>query len=224
MLGRLAGSGKLLSLKGRLFHPRAADEIAAAIRAQVDAYHGAHPWRRGIPKEDLKTKAFGSGDNRLYAHVVEELVRIRTVEPSGEFVRRPGFQPTLSSAETRVRDQIAAALREGRFAPPGREEIVKTVSDTAAFDRMFQVLADEGIAVEVAPGIFFHRDVLEEIKSVVAAEVERHGQITVAALRDRLQTSRKFALTVLEYFDTIRVTRRVGDARVLAMRTRSADT
>ncbi|KRT75738.1 MAG: selenocysteine-specific translation elongation factor, selenocysteine-specific elongation factor, partial [Armatimonadetes bacterium CSP1-3] len=50
----------------------------------------------------------------------------------------------------------------------------------------------------------------------VAAQIEASGEITVAQLRDTLGTSRKFALALLEYFDGIRLTRRVGDRRVLA--------
>ena len=218
VVARLTMAERLLSIRGRLFHARIADDLATAVEREVHAYHAAKPWRLGIARDELKTKVFGSGDNRLYAHVIEQLVNTGTIEETGEFVRRPGFAPAVSPEEARVRAQIVKALLEGRFAPPSREEMAKSANDSAAFDRMFQTLLDEGAVVEVAPGIYFHRDVLEEIRSIVASEVERHGSITVAALRDRLQTSRKFALTVLEYFDTIRVTRRVGDARVLAAR------
>jgi selenocysteine-specific elongation factor len=53
----------------------------------------------------------------------------------------------------------------------------------------------------------------------VVDEIKRHGNISVAALRDSLGTSRKYALTVLEYFDSVKLTRRIGDARVLVVRT-----
>jgi len=53
----------------------------------------------------------------------------------------------------------------------------------------------------------------------VVDEIRMHGNISVARLRDSLGTSRKYALTVLEYFDSIKLTRRIGDARVLAART-----
>jgi selenocysteine-specific elongation factor len=62
----------------------------------------------------------------------------------------------------------------------------------------------------------FHRDVVADVERRVRDHVARHGEITVAALRDLLGSSRKFTLVLLEYFDARRVTRRVGDKRVLA--------
>ena len=48
---------------------------------------------------------------------------------------------------------------------------------------------------------------------------ERHGAVTIAGLRDRLETSRKYAQALLEHFDSTGVTRRVGDEHVLRRRT-----
>src|SRR3989441_923013 len=209
-------------IRGHLFHRKTFDAVAGAIRREVDAFHNAQPWRVGIPKEDLKLKAFGSGDNRLYAHVLAEVVATGSVEETGEFVRRPGYAPVSSQQELTIREHIVHMLSEGRFAPPAREELAEGAGDGVAFDRMFRALRDEGTIIEIAPGIAFHRDVLEDIKAVVAAEIAAHGNITVAGLRDRLGTSRKYALTVLEYFDSIKVTRRIDDARVLIDRTVAA--
>ena len=218
----LTAAGQIAVIRGHLFHRKTFDAVAGAIRREVDAFHNAQPWRVGIPKEDLKLKAFGSGDNRLYAHVLAEVVATGSVEETGEFVRRPGYAPVSSQQELTIREHIVHMLSEGRFAPPAREELAEGAGDGVAFDRMFRALRDEGTIIEIAPGIAFHRDVLEDIKAVVAAEIAAHGNITVAGLRDRLGTSRKYALTVLEYFDSIKVTRRIGDTRVLIDRTVAA--
>ena len=171
-----------------------------------------------MPKEDLKTKAFGAGDNRLYAHLMAELVSSGRVEETGDFIRRSGFTPSIDPKAAGARERILQTLLQGRFAPPGLDEITKRAGDGAAFERIFRALRDEGLVVEVAGGVFFHRDVLEDIKRIVADEISKQGNITVASLRDRLGTSRKYALTVLEYFDTIKLTRRIGDTRVLINR------
>ena len=81
---------------------------------------------------------------------------------------------------------------------------------------MLQALLDDGLLVNVGAEIIFHREVLQEIETLVTAYVGEHGEITVAVLRDQLGTSRKYALAVLEHFDATHLTRRVGDKRVLA--------
>lgn len=217
-LPELVDRGQLLVIRGRLFHRRVTGSVADAILRTVEAYHASEPWRVGVPKEELKTKAFGAGDNRLYAHLMAELVATHKVEETGDFVRQPGFSPAIDPKSAGARERILQALLQGRFAPPGLDEITRRAGDGASFDRIFRALRDAGLVVEVAGGIFFHRDVLEEIKRIVADEVSSKGNITVASLRDRLGTSRKYALTVLEYFDSIKLTKRVGDARVLLRR------
>lgn len=212
----LAGlTDEILDIRGRLFHRTMVRSVADAIVREISAFHAAQAWRAGVPKEELKAKAFGPGDNRLYAHALADLVAVGTVEEAGDLVRRRGFVPAMDPQSAAIREAIIRALQQGRFAPPGRDELAKRVTDGAVFDRMFRALLDEGTVVEVAPGVCFHRDVLEEIKQTVAGEIEKQGNITVAALRDRLATSRKYALTVLEYFDSIKLTKRIGDARVL---------
>jgi len=218
-IAALTAAGQILQIRGGLFHRQTAEEVKERIQREVSAFHAAQPWRLGIPKEELKAKAFGSGDSRLYAHALAALVAAGIVQETGDFIRRPDHAPVLGPQDAQVRDHILRLLEEGKFSPPPREEIARGGGDDAAFDRMFRLLLDEGTIVEVAPGVIFHRGVLEEIKTILAEEIAANGSITVAGLRDRLRTSRKYALTVLEYFDTIKLTRRIGDARVLLDRT-----
>jgi selenocysteine-specific elongation factor len=222
-LPALGNRGQVLMIRGRLFHRHAADVIGEAVVREVEARHEAEPWRVGIPKEELKAKAFGTGDNHLYAHVMSELIAAGKVDETRDFVRRPGYTPPVDPKLAGARDRILRVLLEGRFAPPSVDEIAKAVDEGAAFDRLFRTLRDEGLVVEIGSGVFFHRDVLEEIKRVVVDEIRKQGNITVAALRDKLSTSRKYSLAVLEYLDSIKMTRRVGDARVLLARAAASE-
>ncbi len=217
-LHELIRNRRLLLERGRLYHRSVADELATAMLREVDAQHASAPWRVGIPREELKAKAFGTGDDRFYAHLLSELITSGKIEETRDFVRRPGFSPPVDAKATEMRARVVQILREGRFAPPAGDEIAKKVGSGSAFDRVFRALQDEGEVVEVGSGIYFHREALEEIKQTVVGEIRRHGNITVATLRDSLGTSRKYALTVLEYFDSVKLTRRIGDARVLAAR------
>jgi selenocysteine-specific elongation factor len=69
--------------------------------------------------------------------------------------------------------------------------------------------------VAVAPDLVYRRDTFDRIADQVRKLAAEHGSITVAQVRDALGTSRKYALAILEHLDERRVTRRVGDTRVL---------
>ena len=100
-------------------------------------------------------------------------------------------------------------LRSASFEPPLDSELGPgAAKDLAA-------LRGAGRAVRVARTMHFHPDALAEVQRRVVAAIERDGSLTLAGLRDELGTSRKFAQALLEHLDAARVTRRVGDERVL---------
>ncbi len=206
---------QVIQIRGRLFGREVAAQIRRAVLDTLQSYHRAAPWRIGMPRDDLKSRVFGAGDDRLYSRVLDALVEAGDVAVRGAFAHAGGFVPVRAPAEEAAGPAIEEAFRQGRYAPPARQDALAHVPDRAAADRMFQALLDEGVLVDVGSDVVFHRDVLVEIEAKVVAHIVAHGDITVAALRDELGSSRKYTLTVLEYFDARHLTRRIGDKRVL---------
>ena len=83
-----------------------------------------------------------------------------------------------------------------------------------------RLLLKRGSAVRLGEGLFGAREAADEILEEVKQACREGGELTLAAFRDRLGTTRKFAQAWLEYADAEDVTRRVGDARVLTRRYR----
>jgi selenocysteine-specific elongation factor len=212
----LLESRAVLHIRGRLFARSVAEDVREAILRTLRAHHAATPWRIGMPRDDLKSRAFGARDDRLYGEVFDALVADGRLAVRGGFASLAEWTPQRTPADAAAASTLEDLYRRGRFTPPGREDALAHLPDRASGDRMFQALLDEGTLVDAGGGIVFHRAALEEIESHVVTHIKEHGEITVASLRDQLGSSRKFALTVLEYFDTRRLTRRVGDKRILA--------
>jgi selenocysteine-specific elongation factor len=211
-----AATTQVIDLRGRVFAGEASRRVKDGILRGLAAYHEATPWRRGMPREELKTQVFDSGDDRLYGYTLDALAARGEIALEDGFARLAAFTPRRSPSELAARERLEQAFRRGRYAPPSREDALGAVADRSVAQRMLQGLLDEGTLVGVGDEIIFHREVLEEIRQRVLAHIATHGEITVAALRDDLGSSRKYALTVLEHFDAVRLTRRVGDKRVLA--------
>jgi selenocysteine-specific elongation factor len=212
----LIASGHVLSIRGRLFAAEAANSVREGVLRTLAAYHAGAAWRIGMPRDELKTEAFASGDDRLYSHIFDTLTEQGEIAVAGgTHVRVRSFVPVRSAADEAEAQALERAFREGRYAPPDRAEVLARAADRAAAERMAQALLDEGVLVEVGGGVVFHREVLVDVETRVREHLARHGEITVATLRDLLGSSRKFTLVLLEYFDARRVTRRVGDKRVL---------
>ena len=69
--------------------------------------------------------------------------------------------------------------------------------------------------VKVADNVVFTAEAYDKMSQAIIEHIKAHKQITVAEVRDVLQTSRKYALALMEYLDSQKITRRVGDGRVL---------
>ena len=127
-----------------------------------------------------------------------------------------GDSPVPEAAATPLSDTalaLEARLREAWFEPPIESEL-----DPGQAAEL-PALRQAGRAVRVGRALHYHPDAVAEIERRVVAAIEREGSITLAGLRDELQTSRKFAQALLEHFDAAKLTRRLpSDERVLRAR------
>jgi selenocysteine-specific elongation factor len=69
--------------------------------------------------------------------------------------------------------------------------------------------------VEVAPDLVYDRQTLDALLDRIRGAIQREGPLTVARIRDVLGASRKYVLALVGYTDEHKITRRVGDERVL---------
>jgi selenocysteine-specific elongation factor len=133
-------------------------------------------------------------------------------EPEPETVAAPppvtNGAPALTPAALALEERLRAAGHE----PPSEADLGDAAAELAA-------LRDAGRAVRVGRAMYAHPDAIAGVRDRVVAIVETEGAITLARLRDELQTSRKFAQALLEHLDAARVTRRLpDDSRVLRRR------
>lgn len=192
-----------------LYDSAAWDAIATRAAHELKTYHGAHPLRPGMAREELRSRLGVSPPS--FPAVVEGLVEEgRLVERNGSLAL-PGHRVDLEVAGGAAA-QLVDLLRKGRFAPPSLAEAMQR---TGAGPEMVRALAAGGSIVRVSEDVAFSKEAYEEAVAMVKEIVETAGSITVAQLRDHMAASRRPVLALLEHLDAQRVTRRVGDARVL---------
>ena len=124
-------------------------------------------------------------------------------EPAAPPVAAPPAGPApLTPAARALEERLRAA---GHEPPPDSELPADELAALRAHDRI----------TRLGRGMHIHRDALNDVAARVTTLIERDGPLTLAALRDELQTSRRYAQALLEALDAERVTLRVGDERVL---------
>jgi selenocysteine-specific elongation factor len=158
-------------------------------------------------------------DPRAHRHgprpdLVARLERLRRGEPEPEPVAATDTEAAAPPSERAPALSAAALALEARLRAAGHEP--PNEADLGADAAEIGALREAGRAVRVGRAMYAHPDAIADVRDRVVAIVEAEGDITLARLRDELQTSRKFAQALLEHLDAARVTlRRPDDSRVL---------
>lgn len=189
-------------LRGLLVSRTRLEELKEKVRAIVSEYHARHPLERGLPKEharaatDLGPDAFDS-----------LLALIDDVVEDGPIVRLASFSVSLAPEQERTRAELVDKIDAAGFTPPLAHEL-------GVDEGLLRALVDGSELVRIGD-FYLTAGRAAEARSVVRSKIEEAGPLTVAAIRDLLGTSRKYAVPLCEWLDATGATRRQGDLRVL---------
>ena len=192
-----------------LYADEAWKAIAERAKRELDAYHAAHPLRAGMAREELRNRL--GVQSASFAAVLQGLVEDGVVEDRNGAIASPGHRVTLEADSGPAADLVGLLGRQP-FAPPSLPEAMEK---TGAGSELVRLLGQRGDIVRVSDDIAFTKDAYEDAVALVRQLISDTGSVTVAQLRDRMGASRRPVLALLEHLDSERVTRRVGDARVL---------
>ncbi len=187
-----------------------------SLHAALATFHAANPAADGAPPDALRRAVEPRLSAYLFTAALGELARQNVIAVAGGLVRLPGHATRLSPAQEARWQKIRPLLSDGdRFQPPRLVDIAKKIGVTDGDTRKFmKQLATLGLVDEVAPDHFFLHGAVAEAAAVVASLGQSpDGQFAATQLRDRLDTGRKAAIELLEYFDRRGVTVRRGDLR-----------
>jgi selenocysteine-specific elongation factor len=183
--------------------------ISDRATRELEAYHGEYPLRPGMAREELRSRLGVPPSS--FPSVVQGLVQDGLVEERQGSVALPRHRVELHALDGTATALLELLARQP-FAPPS---LTEAMSQTGASEEMVRALAQSGGIVRVSDDVAFAKDAYDAAVEMVKDIVLSSGSITVAQLRDRMGASRRPVLAFLEYLDAQRVTRRVGDSRVL---------
>ena len=214
VLAQLAQSGRLVPLGplGELWITAAGwHSLKGRIEALLSDFHVKNPLRAGMQLEELRTRLGLTAE--VFSRVLARAAAEGWAAAAGEVAHLPQHEVSFDRHTRAAVDDLLARFRADPYAPPAEHEAREAVGKAAV-----AALVARGELVAVGGDVLFTADTFEVLKAGVLEHIAAHGQVTVADVRDRFGTSRKYALALLEYLDKVRVTRRVGDARVAVRR------
>jgi selenocysteine-specific elongation factor len=195
-------------------HGPAWELLKAQVVPTVEEFHRKNPLAVGIGKDELRVQT-DAGDEAFDA-IADILQREKKIEITGDLVRLPGRTVVMKDEEAESRNLIEHAFALAGLKVPALKDVLAGLKiDKARAQKIVTLLLREKSLIKVSDDLVFHRDALEELRRKLAAEKLKSPKIDVARFKDLAGVSRKYAIPLLEYLDRERVTKRVGDERII---------
>jgi selenocysteine-specific elongation factor len=189
---------------------------AAGLRIALEKFHQANPLSPGIPKQDLRGRA-GKTSPEIFAAALEDLAKAGIVTVSGDLVQRAGREIALSTEEAKAKELIEKEFeRAGLSVPSFAAVLEKLPVESKRAQKILQMLLREKVLIKVTDELIFHRAAVAQLRELLAKyRKERGNKLPIPVFKELTGVTRKYAIPLLEYLDRERVTRRVGDERVI---------
>ena len=192
----------------------------AALREHIVAglaeFHRAQPQATGQDIETLRQTLAPRLASDAFQSLLRELADARRVEVGGSTARLPGHNLTANATDEKLWQTLRPVLEAGGFAPPVIRDLAAQLKLKEALVRDFlHRKAKSGEVMKVAADRFYPRATLAALAALAQATAQSSpdGLFTAAQYRDATGTGRSLAIEILEFFDTLGVTQRIGDAR-----------
>jgi len=201
-----------LEEKDYFYHREKYEEMCLRTKEILEDFHRKNPLKEGISKEELKNKLFGDIKSKLCDFIFELMEKEEIIKIKNQLVALKDFKVVLNEEQEKLKERIIKIYRDSKFEPPKLSEL----EGYPEIIPMVEYLVNIGELVKLDEEIFLSKDNYEEAQNVLINYLKENKEITLAVYRDLLNTSRKYAMAILEYFDSIKLTKRIGDVRVLA--------
>jgi selenocysteine-specific elongation factor len=215
---RLQSGGRVQLADDRLVSTTVLQDRAARLLALVADFHRTQPLADGIPREEARERLFARAHPHVFERVLQDLARANQLVVRDRLAA-PGHRLELTPEEMRTRAALEVAYKTSGLKPPDAGSLaVEKQLTPALIDKMTSLLLRQKVLARVDT-LVFHVDALQHLKADIqalkATAPGGRATVDVTMFKDRYGVTRKFAIPLLEWLDRERVTRRVGDTRVV---------
>ena len=219
LLAELSASGAARSLPAAgWIHAEVLASALADVEDALAEWFGEHAHRQVVDVRDLR-RATGFEPEFLDALLTELSRQKKLVVEAGGHVRPVGRDAQVDEKTGRLLSDLRAALAAARFQPPEPDALAQELGAKPADVRAaLELLVDRGEVRAVSRDLVLEKSAYEEARQAIVENCTRNGSLDIPSLRDRLKTTRKFLIPLLEHFDAQGLTLRQGGNRVLKRR------
>jgi selenocysteine-specific elongation factor len=213
ILAGLVKSGIAASIGERFAHIDSVTSAKCKLLEKISEYHAQNPATGGCdPAVLAKIAEIGN----IFDYCLTDLLaQGQIIKISGKIALKTHSR-TVCEKDRIAMEQIEGALLKNLFSPPGKSELMECAGlSEKDLVRIMKMLIDNDAAVAVESEMWFHRTAIEQAAKTLKEYIQREGKLESVKFKYIINTTRKHAIPLLDYFDRISLTRRSGYTRYL---------
>ncbi|MGH9338470.1 MAG: selenocysteine-specific translation elongation factor [Acidobacteriota bacterium] len=194
----------------------ALDRLKQSLISFVEEFHTRNPLSAGVPREELKKRFLPQAGNAYFQFILQQMESERKIRLSASLAALHSRTLALTPEQQKIRGWIFKALEENPFSPPSLDELARKLPCPAeTLGAVYYFLLQQGELIKVSEEIVIPAGQIGALKEQLSRRFSKGESFSVAEFKDHFKVSRKYAIPFLEFLDRQRITRRLGDRRVL---------
>lgn len=217
ILEELQSEGTVISYNtGQFVYGETFRKLKEAAAKAISSYHQQYPLKAGLSKVELRSKLKMKINDKVFDSFITCLTESKEIIQEKEVLRLKDHVISLTPDQKSIQDRIESTYLSSGLSVPFFKDVVSSLpkGDIAAH-RILEHMVESGILIRVKEDLYFHKDIIDKLKADITAFLKEKGEINPSQFKELTHTSRKYAIPLLEYLDSIRLTIRVGDKRML---------
>ncbi len=197
-----------------LWHKGFEREIEEGIEKYLFDFHEKNKYQKGAKKSEIKSKFLPAIKQNVFDLAIMSFGQKGMLKMDGEFVSLSYFSIQHDEAYEKIALAADKILEEAKFEFLKQDELIQRLNLQKS-EEIISLLIDEKKLVKIGELGITKIEIYDEAKNILVNFITKNQKITAAEYRDFLNSNRKVAIGLLEHFDIMKVTKRVGNDRVL---------
>lgn len=207
----LSSEAKVVTVGNFAMHIQNFETLAESGENILRQYHQQNPLKQGMSREEFKSKLNLKFKPKEYDVFLEQLMKIKEINLKQSIIKLSDFEIVYTPEKQKLKDEILKKLREEGMTP----SLVKDYIDTKEKEEVIEGLVEEQLIVKVSEDLIYDKKVIDKFQEEIKEMIQTNKGMSMNDFRDRYGLSRKFTIALLDHFDRVKLTRRVGEKRLL---------
>ncbi|MDO5062768.1 MAG: selenocysteine-specific translation elongation factor [Peptostreptococcaceae bacterium] len=210
LTSELVADQKIIAIGNFFIHKNVLSDLFDKSETLLGNYHKQNPLKKGMSREEFRSKMQLNLKPKDYDVFLEYLTGEKNILANKTLIKQADFEITYTPEQQKIKDDILSRLKREALTP----SLVKDYIDTPQKQAVMDGLIEEEQVTKVSEELIYDKETVRMLEEEVRSILQEKKELQMADIRDKYELSRKFAIALLEYFDRVKITKRVGDKRI----------